>query len=71
MNQLQTENARLQHSVRRVEEQKLTEITSVKGDFQREIQALRALVDEEGKHKALAQAEADNSAKQRDRVIAM
>lgn len=67
MNSLQTENARLQHSVRRVEEQKMTEITSVKGNFEREIAALRALVDEEAKNKALAQAEADNSAKQRDR----
>ncbi|OQR74979.1 ATP-dependent RNA helicase DRS1-like [Tropilaelaps mercedesae] len=67
MNRLQNENQRLQHTVRRVEEQKMSEITSVKGDFQREIQALRALVDEEGKHKALAQAEADNCAKQKER----
>lgn len=67
MSRLQNENQRLQHSIRRVEEQKLTEVSSVKGDFQREIQALRALVDEEAKHKVTAQAEADNATKQRDR----
>lgn len=68
VNRLQSENERLTLSKRRIEEKKTTEITTLKSTFQKEIEALRTLADEEAKLRATAQAEADNLQKQIERA---
>lgn len=70
MNRLQSENHRLRETLRRVEEKKTVETTTVKHNFQKQSDSLRAAISEEAKLRATAQADAKNLRTNIERVKA-